>query len=597
MADPLIRELLDHRKIEFLVLDRSCKIQRVSRGVARLADIAEDVKVGREVFFSFPELIGAEDDLNLILSGVKRTWHVKGVQRHHPDSDPHYVDVDITAHRSPDETIDGLVLIVQDVTERMKLEQRLSQHSNESTLLLEAIASSKSHLDNIVNSLFEILLVTASDGTIELVNETTQSLLGYHRIELLDQHISRIIDQAELLPGPDQSPPHLMDSSAHFEILCKHKNGEFIPLSFTCTGLRSEHDILEGIVYLGRDRREEYRAKKEVNELKSANIYLQEEIKSTHNFEEIVGDSPAMKTVFNQVEQVATTDSTVLLMGETGTGKELIARAIHNLSNRKQKVLVKVNCAALPSGLVESELFGHEKGAFTGATSRKSGRFDLAHGGTMLLDEIGEIPLDTQVKLLRVLQEREFEPVGGTRTHKVDVRVITATNKDLQEAVRQGAFRSDLFYRLNVFPISIPPLREREGDIHLLTSYFVKKFSTRMNKRIESVSKKVMDALLRYSWPGNVRELASVIERGVILCEGTAIKNVDARIAHPIETKPRRVLTLDQVQRQHILDVLNMCGGRIEGDDGASTRLGLHPSTLRSRMRKLGIKRLGTRFR
>jgi formate hydrogenlyase transcriptional activator len=339
--------------------------------------------------------------------------------------------------------------------------------------------------------------------------------------------------------------------------------------------------------------------------LERENVYLQEEIGREHNFVEMVGSSPALLTVLRRVEQVAPTDSTVLISGETGTGKELIARAIHSRSARKARALVKVNCAAISAGLVESELFGHVKGAFTGAIERRLGRFELADGGTIFLDEVGELALDTQVKLLRVLQEHEFEPVGSNRTVRVDVRVIAATNRNLEEAVQTGRFRADLFYRLNVVPLVVPPLRERPADVPALVMFFLAQFGKRFGKRIETVPPKTMKRLNGYAWPGNIRELQNVIERAVVLCQGTVLDldedllpvPVVADIADPAvpESRPPSSAaglgSLEEVERAHILAVLHQAGWLIEGPRGAARILGLHPNTLRSRMNKLGLKR------
>jgi transcriptional regulator with GAF, ATPase, and Fis domain/tetratricopeptide (TPR) repeat protein len=353
--------------------------------------------------------------------------------------------------------------------------------------------------------------------------------------------------------------------------------------------------------------RELRRALAEVEQLKNRlhaeNIYLQEEIRREHNFEEIVGNSPALVETLANVERVAPTDSTVLINGETGTGKELIARAIHDRSARKRHPLVKVNCGAISAGLVESELFGHVKGAFTGAIDRRVGRFELADGGTLFLDEVSELPLETQVKLLRVLQESEFEPVGSSRTVRVDVRIIAATNRNLEEAVQQGRFRSDLFYRLNVFPLKVPPLRDRASDIPQLAMFFLSHFSRKLGKKVQSVSRETMDLLLSYSWPGNVRELQNIIERGVVLAQGSVLKldrdlvpasggaQQRAIETHQPQASPSEGLTLEQVERQHILSVLYQTGWVIEGSKGAAQILKLHPNTLRSRMKKLGISR------
>lgn len=338
------------------------------------------------------------------------------------------------------------------------------------------------------------------------------------------------------------------------------------------------------------------------NKLASEKLYLEEEIQTQYNFEEIIGQSAALKKILQQVATVAPTDSAVLLCGETGTGKELIARAIHNLSQRKQRTLVKLNCAAIPTGLLESELFGHEKGAFTGAIAQRIGRFELANKGTLLLDEIGEIPLELQPKLLRVLQEHEFERLGSSRTITTDARLIAATNVDLPEMVAEKKFRSDLFYRLNVFPITIPPLRDRSGDIPLLIGYFAQKHALRMNKRIDVIPKQTVDALCEYSWPGNVRELENFIERSVILSSGSELQAPLAELRSgvsvpgfvesqaPAATSPSSPVSLEENERQHIMKVLEQTKGVVGGKGGAAEILGLPISTLRNRMKKLGLK-------
>jgi transcriptional regulator with GAF, ATPase, and Fis domain len=327
------------------------------------------------------------------------------------------------------------------------------------------------------------------------------------------------------------------------------------------------------------------------NQLQAENLYLREEITLDHNFEEIVGDSQSIKAVLRQIEQVAPTDSTVLIQGDTGTGKELLARAIHNLSPRKARSLVKVNCGAIPANLVESELFGHEKGSFTGALQRRIGRFELADGGTIFLDEVGELPLDAQVKLLRVLQEREIERIGSVHSTKIDVRIITATNRDLHAAVKAGSFRADLLYRLNVFPIEVPPLSSRPSDIPLLVDRFVTKFSTKMNKKIDGVSESTMDRLMKYAWPGNIRELENVIERATILSKGPTLQIDEVMIQGNSVPLLPVADSLEEVERAHILRILKNVNWVIEGKQGAATKLGLHPNTLRSRMQKLGIKK------
>jgi len=313
----------------------------------------------------------------------------------------------------------------------------------------------------------------------------------------------------------------------------------------------------------------------------------QTEDNAQHGFEDIVGTSAALKAVLRQIEVVAPTDSTVLLRGESGTGKELIARAILNLSSRANRPFVKLNCAAIPSGLLESELFGHEKGAFTGAVAQKIGRFELAHGGTLFLDEVGDIPLELQPKLLRVLQEQEFERLGSTRTIHVDIRVMAATNQDLAQMVAEKKFREDLYFRLNVFPVEIPPLQRREGDIPLLVRHYVDLYAQRMDKRIETIPRKALAALSRYSWPGNVRELQNFIERAVILTPGTVLQVQIGKLSEPItSTTPT---TLNAVVRQHILRTLHETRGVVGGKHGAAVRLGVKRTTLMCKMRKLGI--------
>ncbi len=359
----------------------------------------------------------------------------------------------------------------------------------------------------------------------------------------------------------------------------------------------SEASIEISILRIFADRAaaelERHRAQAELVRLKdrlqAENVYLQEEIRTQHNFEEIIGNSPRLLEALSKVERVAATDATVLISGETGSGKELFARAIHSRSARRQRPLVKVNCGAIPSGLVESELFGHVKGAFTGALDRRTGRFELADGGTIFLDEIGELPPETQVKLLRILQEREFEPVGSSRTIKVDVRIIAATNRDLEEEARHGRFRTDLLYRLNVFPIAVPPLRERREDIPLLVAFFLTGLSKRLGKPLEGFHRGAMHALCEYDWPGNIRELQNVVERAAILATGPAL-SVEPGLLKNAAPSGNGGGRLVDIEKAHIRDVLRSTRGVIEGPRGAARQLGLHPNTLRSRLKKYGIE-------
>ncbi len=335
----------------------------------------------------------------------------------------------------------------------------------------------------------------------------------------------------------------------------------------------------------------------EISQLKSRlqaeNVYLQREVSEWYNYDEIIGQSNAMSYVFFRIEQVAPQDATVLLLGETGTGKGVIARAIHRRSSRKDRTLITVNCAGLPANLIESELFGREKGAFTGAHSSQIGRFELADGGTIFLDEIGEMPIELQCKLLRVIQDGQFERLGSPRTIKVNIRIIAASNRKLEEEIRAGRFREDLFYRLNVFPITLPPLRQRKEDIPLLIQHFMAKFNKKIGKNIETISKQTLETLQEYSWPGNVRELENIIERAVITSSGTVLRILDRleNLSHHEKLISGDVKALADMERDHILKVLQATDWRIEGKKGAALLLGLNPSTLRARMRKYGIHR------
>jgi PAS domain S-box-containing protein len=339
-------------------------------------------------------------------------------------------------------------------------------------------------------------------------------------------------------------------------------------------------------------------AEREQARLQAQNVYLQEEIKSVYNFDEIIGASGGLAKVLENVRRVAPTDATVLILGETGTGKELIARAIHSASARADKPFIKVNCAALPPGLVESELFGHERGAFSGALQRRLGRFELANGGTIFLDEVGEVPADVQVKLLRVLQEHEFERVGGNQTIRTDVRVIAATNRDLAAAVREDVFRADLYYRLNVFPMRLPPLRERAEDIPMLVRFFVQKYAPRVGRRVETIDASTLHRLQQYHWPGNVRELENITERALILATDSVLA-IDSELLPAASAKPGATVEtahpeaddLNSVQREHILSTLRKTNWVVEGARGAAAKLGMKPATLRHRMKKLGISR------
>ncbi len=493
----------------------------------------------------------------------------------------------------------GAVVTFRDITRRKEAEEEVR------VLQLKT--------DSILHAAGEGIYGLDCQGMTTFVNPAAAAILGWSAEELVAKSQHAVIHHSrangDSYPA-EECPIHasFTDGAVHRrddEVFWR-KDGSCLPVEYVSTPIHDADGCLAGAVVSFIDiterktqKAELERALAEVCELKDRleqeNQYLQREIQTVHNFEEIIGNSAPLKRTLKRLEKVAVTDATVLLTGETGVGKELFARALHHISGRRGRPLVKVNCAALPANLIESELFGHERGAFTGATSQRIGRFELADRGTLFLDEIGELPLELQSKLLRVLQEGELERIGGSKTIAVDVRVIAATNRDLVTSVASGLFRDDLFYRLNVFPIEVPSLRERRADIPPLVSHFVKKYSAKMGKRITSVPEHVQDALRKYDWPGNIRELENIVERGVILTDSPMLQIDEALEIRPPDGRSandRR--TLQAVERDHILHILDQTGWRIDGGSGAALVLDMHPNTLRSRMKKLGIeKRVG----
>jgi PAS domain S-box-containing protein len=496
--------------------------------------------------------------------------------------------------------------------ERMRAEQRLR----------DSEARYRDLYDNAPNA----YLVVGMDGRILKANRRVTELLGYSNDELVGAVIHSFLPEtpAGKSRSEELSRKHLAgESVSGWALEARRKDGRPMWIKVWMEPGRDSDGAIQAARSFFVDITDLVLAERERARLHEQNLYLQEEIK--HNFEQIIGQSRPLKAVLADVGRVSPTDTTVLITGETGTGKELIARAIHSTSKRKDKPLIRVNCAALPAGLVESELFGHEKGAFSGAIAKRLGRFELADGGTIFLDEVGELPAEAQVKLLRVLQEREFDRVGGAAPIHVDVRVIAATNRDLGIAVQEKSFREDLYYRLNVFPVHLPSLRERPDDIPLLVQYLVNKFALRIGKRLDGVSQETMRRLQEYPWPGNVRELENVLERAVILATGPILdiaadllpvgmmKNEEGRMNEREEGRVRRDETksaissaslipqpssltrngptLESVERDHILSILQQTNWLINGPRGAAQILGLHPNTLRNRMKKLGVTR------
>jgi PAS domain S-box-containing protein len=466
----------------------------------------------------------------------------------------------------------------------------------------EALRASEDRYRDLVENSNDLICTHDLAGRLLSVNPWAAEVLGYDPNELIGANIRETLTP-EFQAQFDAYLETIRSSGFASGVMSiKTRNGESRIWEYR-NSLRTE-GVVEPIVRgMAHDVTEVKRAEKALrqallevqklkNQLQQENIYLKEEIKLEHNFQEIIGESEALKHVLFRIENVAATDATVLLLGETGTGKELAARAVHEMSSRRDRPLVKVNCATLPANLIESELFGHERGAFTGAQSRKVGRFEIADGSTLFLDEIGELPLELQPKLLRVLQEGEFERVGGSRTIKVNVRIIAATNRDLKAEVERGQFREDLWYRVNVFPITMPPLRQRIEDIPLLTSHFVNSFNPKLGKKVNTVSPATMSALKKYPWPGNVRELANVIERALINSSGSTLDLGDQLDG---VTLVGQVVFADtnllMIERNHILKVLDETGWKIEGLNGAANALGLKASTLRTKMQKLRIAR------
>lgn len=448
-------------------------------------------------------------------------------------------------------------------------------------------------------SLFEFspdaIIVTDQEGKIAETNGQVEKFFGYSRDELVGETVEMLVPERFRHSHPAHrksycSEPRTRPMGIGLELYGRRKDGTEFPVDIMLSPVKTEGGKL--VLSVIRDLSEKKRAEEELARKESEKRYLEEELNTEHRFEEIIGESIGLKKVLKQVETVAEQDVTVLILGETGTGKDLIARAIHQLSPRRERTLVKLNCAAIPTGLLESELFGHERGAFTGAISQKIGRLELAHHGTLFLDEVGDLPLEIQPKLLRALQEKEFERLGGTRTIPVDIRLVAATNRNLEKMVADREFRTDLYYRLRVFPISIPPLRERREDIPLLVRYFVAKHAARMDRKIESIPPAIMKALAKWDWPGNIRELENFIERCVILSKGPALRAPLSELQVPDETDVEREdASLEAADREHILRVLREAKGMIGGPDGAAARLGLKRTTLNSKLKKLGIKR------
>ena len=490
-------------------------------------------------------------------------------------------------------TTAGCRAVAMDISAYKQAQQSMARLKRHNELILEAAGEGIYGLD--------------MSGGATFVNPAAVAMTGWSAEETIGSiiHTKHHHSRADGSHYPHEECPiyaAIKDGEVHHvddEVFWR-KDGSCFPVAYTSTPIYEEGK-LAGAVVVFKDISERKQAEQnllnafqEVKQLKERlqeqNLYLQEEIRQDHNFGEIIGQSAPIRQLLQGVQQVAATDASVLIMGESGTGKEMIARAIQQASDRSDKPLVKINCGAISAGLVESELFGHEKGAFTGAIEQRKGRFELADGGTLFLDEVGELPLDTQVKLLRAIQEQEFERVGGSATIRVDVRILAATNRNLLELVKQGMFRQDLYYRINVFPLQMPPLRERISDIPLLVEHFIQQARVKFAKPLQGVSRKGMTALQHYTWPGNIRELQNVIERAAILSTDTILPVDDLLPSLTTATEETPLLSLEELEKAHIKRALASTDGVISGPKGAAHILGLHPNTLRSRMLKLGIR-------
>lgn len=472
-----------------------------------------------------------------------------------------------------------VLCMIRDITERKQAEE--AQRYGE-------------QLHALFRQTSDALLVVDAEGKIREVNPQLERYFGYSRTELIGHAVEILVPEAlrmkhEVQRKDYMMQPHTSPMGFGSKIHGMRKDGSLFPVDIMLTPIETAEG--QAVLCVVRDISEKIRLQEELERKEREKRYFEKELDVVPGLEGIIGRSEGLKEVMRKVEIVAPTDATVLLLGETGTGKDVIARAIHQLSRRSPKSRITLNCAAIPAGLLESELFGHEKGAFTGATGEKIGRIELAHGGTLVLDEIGELPLELQPKLLRVLQEKMFERVGGTRTIPVDTRLIAATNRDLGKMVMDKEFRSDLYYRLNVFPITLPPLRERRDDIPMLVEYFVNKHARNLDRRIESIPAEIVDALTRWDWPGNIRELENFIERSVILTTGPNLWAPLAELTRAGQASPSESSTLESMERQHILAVLRETRGVISGSRGAAVRLGMKRTSLNWKLKKLGIER------
>jgi formate hydrogenlyase transcriptional activator len=480
--------------------------------------------------------------------------------------------------------------LVTDIDDRKRAEGQLERAFDE-------IAKSEAELRTIIDAIPQLIIAIGTDGNFLSANQAVLEYTGLTKEEVGSERFREVFHPEDSERLRDQRDAALSRGVPfEYERRVRRRDGQFRWLLVQYNPLRNEGGEIIRWYATGTDIDDRKQAEERTRQ---ENIALREQLDQVFMFEEIVGSSPALKTVISNIVKVAPTDSTVLITGETGTGKELVARAIHKSSQRAGQPFITVNCSAIPPSLVASELFGHEKGAFTGALQRRQGRFELANSGTIFLDEIGELPVETQIALLRVLQERRFERVGGSRIIPVDVRIIAATNRDLEAAITSGAFRADLFYRLNVFPIHVPPLRHRKEDIPMLVEYFVKRYAEKAGKQISNIGNDTLKMCQSYHWPGNIRELQNIIERSVILCTGDTLWVDESWLTNQNPRRPKSSSFLTESLQSHekalIEAALAESGGKVAGPDGAAAKLGVPPSTLDFKIKHLSIKKTPVR--
>ncbi|MGA7625928.1 MAG: sigma 54-interacting transcriptional regulator [Candidatus Acidiferrales bacterium] len=581
-SDEIFRHLVESvTDYAIFMLDPQGRVSTWNVGAERIKGYTEEEIVGQHFsrFYLREEVDSGKPDRELKIAAAQGKFEDEG-WRVRKDGSRFWANVIITAIRDQSGNLLGFAKVTRDFTERRKAE--------------DAVRLSETRYRSLFESSPDAIIVTDGNGKIAEVNGLIEKSFGYNRSELLGQAVEILVPERfrQIHPGQRQeytADPQVRPMGVGLELYGRRKDGSEFPVDI----MLSPAETADGKVVLSviRDLSEKKQAEEALQRKEREKQYLEGELNLEHSFEDIVGESPGLKRVLKQVETVAPTDVTVLILGETGTGKDLIARAIHQLSSRREHTLVKLNCAAIPTGLLESELFGHEKGAFTGAITQKIGRLELAHQGTLFLDEIGDLPPELQPKILRALQEKEFERLGSNRTIPVDVRLVAATNRNLEKMVADREFRSDLYYRLRVFPITSPALRERREDIPLLVRYFVAKHSRRMGKQIETIPPDVMKALAKCDWPGNIRELENFLERAVILSKGPVLRVPLAELETADEPSRASDATLETTERDHILRILRETKGLIAGPKGAAARLGLKRTTLNSKLKKLDIER------